>query len=78
MISQRDVPTVPENSLAAFLTNAFPTSEEANNVKLGDDKQETDSIRPISEERIFPLSEAKPKEQQLINVSNISYYTRIC
>ncbi len=69
MISQRDVPTVPENSLAAFLTNAFPTNEEANNAKASDDKQEVENIGQHIEEPIIPSSEAKPKEQQIVNVS---------
>ena len=45
MTSQRDVPTVPDNSLAAFVTSALPEgevkSDDLSNNIIGDGNNET-------------------------------------
>ena len=56
MTSQRDVPTVPDNSLAAFVTSALPE---------GENKSEDATGRGMSEDSNYEL---KKHESPLLNV----------
>ena len=62
MTSQRDVPTVPDNSLAAFVTNALPEGD-MKGMSFGDHKVDDNTLGDDSN------GELKKQEISLINVS---------